>query len=112
MLNSRLRHRIEIQHLATSRGDDGAVIRTWSQKYANVPAEVLTGAGREPTLGASERAETTARITTRWMPDDIHTLMSYRILWQGRTYDIKGISTDATDRRWMRFECTDGVSDG
>ena len=110
-LAPRLRHRITIKSLTVTQDKTtGEMVEAWTTLYANVPAEVLTGAGKEPFTSANFHSDTTARITTRWFPCDVHDLQKMRIEWDGRDYDIKGFSTDATARVWYRFECVDGVS--
>jgi SPP1 family predicted phage head-tail adaptor len=75
----------------------------------SVPAEVLTGPGREFIQSSAKQAETTARINFRWFPGLLPTM---RILWDGKVYDITSIETDATARREYRLRCKDGLSDG
>lgn len=113
MRSSRLKHKITIQHPIENRDlDTGAFSITWQDLYKNISAEVLTGAGKEPHIGGSDQPETTARITTRYFPHDTKKLKAMRILWLDREFDIKGVMTDATARRWIRFECVDGLGGG
>lgn len=116
MQSYRLRHRVQFQiQQHTQDPQSGAPIIEWVVANANgvpllsVPAEVLTGAGREFIASGTKQAETTARINVRWFPglDE-----SWRVLWDGRVYNIEGISTDVTGRREWRLTCTDGVNDG
>lgn len=111
------RHRVEIQHQVRTRDPvDGAVIVAWQTFVLpsgtpcnGVPAEVLTGPGRELIAANAQQAETTARIAMRWFPD---LTAAMRILWDGRVYNIKSLETDSTGRREWRLPCTDGVNDG
>ena len=114
------RHRIHIQEpvdaLDGDSEEDGSITRTWSTVYLDsdtplhaVPAEVLTGPGRELQAAATKLAETTARINFRWFPGLDETM---RILWDGKVYDILSIETDSTARREYRLRCKDGLSDG
>lgn len=117
MLASRLRHRIEFQELVEEQDNEtGAVVQSWQTAYLDsdtlldsVPAEVLTGPGREFRNSGTTQAETTARINLRWFPG---LLATWRILWDGRIFNIQSIETDATARREYRLRCVDGVSDG
>lgn len=117
MLGNRLRHRIRFEEPAkTQNATTGANVTTWQLAYsdqgdslASVPAEVLTGPGREALQGGGKLAEASARINLRWFPG---LLPTWRILWDGRTYDINSIETDATGRQEWRLRCVDGVSDG
>ncbi len=117
MLSNRLRHRIEFQELVEEQDSEtGAIVSTWATAQLNsdtildsVPAEVLTGPGREFRESGTTQAETSARINIRWFPG---LSPEWRILWDGRIYNITSIETDATARREYRIRCVDGVSDG
>lgn len=117
MLAHRLRHRVEIQARQTTIDPDtGAATTGWATAVLpdgtslhSVPAEVLTGPGREFIAANAEQSETTARINMRWFPGLQST---WRILWDGRIYNIRSIETDATARREYRLRCEDGVNDG
>lgn len=104
------RHRVTIEHQVPIRDPgDGSEIVTWEVFQAGVPAEVLTGPGRELVAANAEQAETVARINMRWFPG---LTSDMRILWDGRVYNIKPPETDSTARREYRIQCTDGVNDG
>jgi len=113
----RLRHRIEFQELVEEQDSEtGASITTWQTAYLDsdtpldsVPAEVLTGPGREFRGTGTTQAEATARINCRWFPGLLET---WRVLWDGRIYNIQSIETDITGRIEWRLRCVDGVSDG
>jgi len=113
----RLRHRIEFQELVEDQDSEtGAVVVSWQTAYSDsdtsldsVPAEVLTGPGREFRNSGTTQAEATARVNLRWFPS---LLPTWRILWDGRIYNIQSIETDATGRMEWRLRCIDGVSDG
>jgi head-tail adaptor len=112
VLTGRLRHRVTIQQpIQTQNPVTGEILNSWSTVagMASVPAEVLTGPGREFRQSAATQAETSARINLRWFPG---LLPTWRILWDGRTYNIHSIETDVTGRREWRLRCTDGVNDG
>lgn len=117
MLSSRLRHRIEFQELVVEQDSEtGATVQSWQTAYLDsdtpldsVPAEVLTGPGREFRGTGTTQEEATARINLRWFPG---LLQTWRILWDGRIYNIQSIETDATARREWRLRCVDGASDG
>ena len=117
MLSHRLRHRIAFQEqVKVQDPDTGAVKLTWKNaridpdtELSSVPAEVLTGPGREWVGSGTINAETSARINLRWFPG---LKSSWRILWDGRIYNIQSIETDATGRQEWRLRCVDGPSDG
>ena len=116
-LAPRLRHRITFQEQVEIRDSEGAVDISWQNVWldsetelADVPAEVLTGAGREFNASGKVNAEVSARITVRWFPG---LLSSWRILWDGRVFNIGGDpETDVTGRREWRIKATAGVGDG
>jgi SPP1 family predicted phage head-tail adaptor len=110
MLAHRLRHRVTVQEqVHTQDSNTGAVSVDWETIIADVPAEVLTGAGKETIEAGSRQGEIAARINMRWFPG---LTQAMRILWDGNIYNIKSIETDATARREYRLRCTAGVNDG
>lgn len=110
MLSQRLRHRIDIDHKveeATSSDEyDGF---RWEPFAEDVPAEVLTGPGREPRAANAKQVEVAARITIRFLPG---LTQQMRVRWNGNVYDISGLATDATATREHWLECTGGLSNG
>ena len=114
-LGQRYRQRITFQQLDEEQDSEtGAMVSQWVNVagLARVPAEVLTGAGREFQQSGAVQAETTARINCRWFAVDRVELYRYRILWDGRIYNIGSAETDSTGRREWRLRCTDGVNNG
>lgn len=112
MLSHRLRHRVTLQEQEQSQDPvTGEITVTWAtvDGMSSVPAEVLTGPGREFQASGAVQAETAARINLRWFPD---LDASWRILHDGKTYNIGSIETDRTGRREYRLRCTAGVNDG
>lgn len=118
MLSHRLRHRIafQMQVQGTQDPDTGEVPIEWKTVWldgvtelSSVPAEVLTGPGREFIESDTKQSETTARINLRWFPGlDAR----WRILWDGNIYNIVSIETDITARREYRLRCEAGVNNG
>jgi len=119
----RLRHRVTFETKAAAvRDADGylvpgsggwrVVVLSDGTPLENVPAEVLTGPGREFQGGASTQSETAARINLRWFPASERDMAAWRILWDGRIYNIKSVETDAAARREWRLRCVDGPSEG
>lgn len=112
-LTGRLRQRVTLQELISEQDSEtGEIANSWENVYTSVPAEVLTGPGREFRDSAATQAETTARITVRWFDVDRVAIYKWRILWDGRVYNIVSAETDITGRKEWRFRCIDGVSDG
>lgn len=111
MRGSRFRHRVTIQQPVEAQDPiTGAVTVTWSDVKTAEPAEVLTGPGREFLQDGAMQSDTAARITIRWF-DGLSQKM--RILWDGKTYNIKTFTIDRTGRRFYMIECGDeGVNEG
>ena len=110
MLAYRLRHRVTIQELVEVQNTTtGAVTREWEDFLADIPAEVLTGAGREFVQSGATQSEIAARINMRWFPG---LTQKHRILWDTNIYNILSIETDMTGRQEYRLKCKAGVSDG
>jgi SPP1 family predicted phage head-tail adaptor len=113
----RYRHRVEIQERVEVQDSDTLEITfTWETVALDsdteldaVPAEVLTGPGRELNAADSKQAEVDARIFMGWFPG---LTQAMRVLWDGKTFDIVSIETDATARREYRLRCKAGVNSG
>ncbi len=117
MLAYRMRHRIQFQRqVHTQDPVTGEVITTWETVLfsgrSDVPAEVLTGPGRELIAADATQAETTARINCRWFPVERLELYTWRAIWDGRVYNITSAEADVTARREWRLRCSDGLTDG
>ncbi len=123
MLAHRLRHRVTFQAMAEPQRDENNVIIPESGGWQtvvlpggavleDVPAEVLTGPGREWVGSAAPQAEVAARINLRWFPVSRTELMSWRLLWDGGVYSITSAETDITARREWRLRCVDGPTEG
>jgi head-tail adaptor len=115
--SGKYRHRVHIQErIDAQHPTTGVVTQTWEtfgldsdHPLDNVPAEILTGPGREMHAAGTKLAETTARINMRWFPGLREDM---RILWLDSVYDIVSIEMDATARREYRIRVRDGASDG
>lgn len=122
MLANRLRHRVTFQREGSATRDaDGylvsgggweTVVLSDGTQLKDVPAEVLTGPGKEFQGAGTTQAETSARINLRWFPADEREMAQWRILWDGRVYGIQSVDTDLTARREWRLRCIYGPSEG
>jgi head-tail adaptor len=115
-LSNRLRHRVDVEERVEVRDDEtGALEHTWRPAVlggvtmTGVPAEVLTGPGREMAAAGTKLAEASARIQLRWFPG---LRPDMRIVWEGEPHDILSIETDRTARREYRLRVRSGVTDG
>lgn len=113
----RYRHRVAIQERVEVQDSETLETTfTWETfaldsdtDCSAVPAEVLTGPGREFNAADSKQAEIDARINMPWFPG---LTQAMRVLWDGKTFDIVSIETDATARREYRLRCKAGVNSG
>ena len=113
----RLRHRVAFQEqVNTQDAVTGEVVRTWSTvsldsdtTLSSVPAECLTGPGREFKGSGSPQAETDLRVVVRWFPGLIP---AWRLVWNSKPYNITSIEMDSTGQREYRLTCKGGVGDG
>lgn len=110
MLAYRLRHRVTVQELVEVQDTTtGAVTREWEDVYTNVPAEVLTGPGKEFVQSGATQGEVTSRINMRWF-DGL--TQKHRIVLDTKIFNIVSIETDMTGRQEYRLKCSSGVTDG
>ena len=110
MLAYRLRHRVIVQELVEVQNTTtGAITYEWENFISDVPAEILTGPGREFVQSGATQGQIAARINLRWFPG---LTQKHRIVWDTNTYNIQSIETDITGRQEYRLKCVAGVSDG
>jgi len=118
-LSARLRHTISFERKVISRNAHGLINETWETVdrpgiglLKEIPAQVLTGPGRDETIQSGQKqSEVVARITLRWFPGGIDP--AWRIIWDGQVFNILGLpETDATARREYRIKCRAGIGNG
>lgn len=112
MRAGKYRHRIDLQHKVLGEPDplSGHQAEAWESFTTQpIPAEVLTGPGRELRAAGAEHAQTDARINFRWMPG---VTQQMRAVWDNKIYNITGIEYDTTARREIRLTCVEGLNDG
>ncbi len=116
ILGQRLRHRVTFEEQVVEQDSEGNTTVTWETAYLDsstpledVPAEVLTGPGRETIAADAKTGEIVARINLRWFPGLQH---AWRVVHGEAIYNIESIETDATGRREYRLRCAAGMNDG
>lgn len=115
MFTQRLRHRVAFQSPTVTQDQYGGESISWANAIvggvplSSVPAECLTGAGREAIQSNSKYAEDDLRVNCRWFPGLDYT---WRIVWEGKNYDITSIETDVSGRKEYRIRCKAGLTDG
>jgi head-tail adaptor len=113
----RYRHRVSVEEQVEAQdAATGAITRAWvpvalgsSDTAEAIPANVLTGPGREAQMAGTMQHEAPIRVAFRWFPG-LTTKM--RLVWDGKPYNILSIETDETARREYRVACSGGVNDG
>lgn len=114
-ISERYRHRIFIDSRVETRGEFGEVAIAWEDAFPSataaggIPAEVLTGPGRELRAAGAFEAEQSARINFRHLPGVDQTM---RVRWGSMVYDIQSVEYDATARIETRLICKAGLSSG
>lgn len=110
MRAGRLRHRVTIQSRGETRDADGGSVPAWVDFAVDVPAEFLSGPGREFLAAESIRAETVGRFQMRFL-DGV--TAAHRVLWNGKVWDIKAPPiVDRTAQREMTLLVGQGLTDG
>lgn len=108
-------HRITIQSRVETVDAVGGITTAWVDAFptatalGGIPAEVLTGPGRELRAAGGEQAEATARIAFQYLPG---VDQSQRVLWDGQIFNIRSVEFDRSGRGEVRLICTAGVNDG
>lgn len=111
-------HAVTFQEQVSERDSDGVLRVSWQDVWldsetalVDVPAEVLTGPGREFLQSGQMQSDIAARIRVPWFQGGIKS--SWRVLWDGQVFNIKGIpDLDPSGRREYRIKCTAGLNDG
>jgi len=95
-----LRHRVAIdQQVHVQNDTTGAIVTTWAEFAANVPASIEPLSGREYIAAAQTNNSITARITIRFRPG-LNAAM--RIRHGEAIYQIKAILPDPNSgREWL-----------
>jgi SPP1 family predicted phage head-tail adaptor len=109
MLASRLTQRVTIEEPVKTQAASGEITTAWQTLTADVAAEVLTGIGGEKISAGADQNTIKARINLRYFPATIREMHTYRILWEGGTYNILSVTTDRTARREWRLVVEDGT---
>lgn len=115
-LGPRLRHRVTFEEQENTRDGEGRLTVEWvdavletGEVMADVPAEVLTGPGRESRQSDQLQTQVAARITCRYFAG---LKGSWRIVWGEEIYNIETWELDKTGQREIRIRCSSGVNDG
>lgn len=115
MLSQELRHRVDVQQLATEQDSDtGAIEETWMSIMSTgaegtMPARIEAATGQEFVASQAVQAQVTTRIKIRYWPG-IQPRM--RVVHEGLSYNIAAVLPDLTERRVLNLMCESGVNNG
>ena len=104
----RLRHRVTIEQLATTRDEFGGVVESWGT-VAIVPAEVWPLSGREFIASQAAQAGVNARMTIRYVAGITPKM---RVVHGSDIYNIEAVLPDQTLRRHLTLMVSTGVNNG
>lgn len=111
LLGARLRHRVSFDVLGVAtRDSNGNLVRDWEPVAAlqNVPAEVLTGPGKESTPAAQPVSTIAARVTLRYQ-SDLADPYGMRVRFGAVAYHVETHYFDVTGRQWVTLVCSAGA---
>ena len=107
MRNGQFRHFVTIQQATAPT--DGETVRTWTDQYAEVPAEIVNVSGGETLRGRQVEATVNAVIRHHWV-DGITS--QHRYTHGSDTFEITSVFDDGVDgdrnerSRYLRAHCT------
>ena len=101
-----LRHRVTIMSSTVTPDGIGGGARTAVQ-VATVWARMEPTSSREVARGGGIRDQTWWRVTIRY-PDSFTVRSDMHLVWQGRTFYIKGILQSDAVNRWLVLDCMEG----
>ena len=109
-----LRHRITVEAKANTKEPvTGYPTAGWSVRLADEPADFKAGPGREYLVSESLRASVSGRFIVRWSPAAAAIVAGDRVLWDGRTMEVKAPPLpDETARRWLTIMVAETGTDG
>jgi SPP1 family predicted phage head-tail adaptor len=105
----KLRHKLTIQQKTITTDAFGGAIETWSDMAVNVWASVEPLSGRELATAQSVYAETTVKITMRYLSSVIPAM---RIVFEGRFYNIQSVVDVDMRHRELIILCSEGSNEG
>lgn len=100
------RHRVSLQEpVKVQDATTGEILTFWQtvENCGAIPCEILTGPGREYKNSGTIQAEGTLRVNFRWFSG---LLPTWRLVWNGKAYNIGSIELDTSARREYRLTCT------
>ena len=104
-----LRHRVTIQrNTETVDPATGYPTSGWAAVITDEPAQWLAGPGREYLAAEALRSSVSGRFIVRWNAANAAIAAGDRVLWDGRTMEIKAPPLpDETARKWLTLMVDD-----
>jgi SPP1 family predicted phage head-tail adaptor len=103
-----LRERITIERATTTSDGHGGRTVTWSPVYSNgVWAKVQSVRGREEERQGRLSTVETYLVTVRFA---VSVTTLDRVVWRGRTMNIRAVADREGTREWLTLECETGVA--
>ena len=108
-----LRKRVLVQSRSSSPDAIGGQSTTWAD-LKTIWAEVTALSGRELMLAQTIAAEVTHEINCRYDPvfADPRTVAAYRIVYNGRRFNIHGVQNEDERNRRITLQASEGLNDG
>ncbi len=105
MRSGQLRHRITVQQYTETRDDFGAVVETWADFAANVPAFVKPVASSDKWTGQQTTQQITHEIKMRYLSG---VKSEMRVLYGSRVFDISAPPINWQERNMeLTLLCTE-----
>lgn len=106
MQAGKLRHRVNIEVRATTRGNLGGQVQTWTAVATSVPARVEQLSGKELFAAQQINPQLSHKVSMRYYSglDPKH-----RLLWEGRYLDILSIANPDARREEHLLLCLERV---
>jgi len=100
----KLRDRITLQSQGMTQNEIGEMVPGWTDAFANVPASVYDGSGKEFIAAGAIQNTAVTRFTVRYMEGITN---SMRVLFNATPYKIQAVL--GQDRRQLVLMCVRGA---
>ena len=104
-----MRWRVSLQSATASQDTYGQPNPTWTT-VGTYWAQIETLSGRELVNALQKKAETTHRVTLRWLGESTTPNPKWRIVYKARTYNVLWINNVGERNRTLELYCEEVVS--
>lgn len=105
----RFRFTVSIEEKKVEQSDTGAPIVSWVTFCKNIPAEILSGKGREMVAGGQEQSYLFTTVTIRTIPG---VTTNMRVNHNGVFYNISAVLPDPSQQSYTELWCGTGLNLG